>query len=102
MNRFQMVLVAIIIFFISPFINLLMILQALDGSPTRAHNMELAFDCLCNALFGGDPTISISERTGNGVIMGYKWAIKLAPIIDFFFGKNHCANNATTIIPTQK
>lgn len=95
MNRFQMVLVAIIIFFTSPFINLLMILQALGGSPTRAYNMELAFDFLCNALFGGDPAVSISERTGNGVILGYKWAINIAPVIDFFFGKNHCANKAT-------
>lgn len=57
--------------------------------------MTLAVDECGNALFGGDPHMSISGRTGNGVILGYRWALILAPAIDLFFGAGHCAESAT-------
>jgi hypothetical protein len=94
-SRLKLTLLAIVIWLLAPLVNTLMVGQSLFGSESRAHNMELAFDCCGNALFGGDPAVSISERTGNGVILGYAWAIRLAPVIDFFFGAGHCAANAT-------
>jgi hypothetical protein len=56
--------------------------------------MAVAIDSCANALFGGLPNDTISARTGRGVIAGYGWAIKAAPMIDFFFGKDHCKNEA--------
>jgi hypothetical protein len=54
-----------------------------------------------NALFGGDPRMSISGRTGNGVILGYRWAQILAPMIDGFFGTGHCLSSATIPNPNN-
>jgi hypothetical protein len=73
----------------------MMVLQAIFGDVSRALSMATALDECGNSLFGGDPQMTISTRTGNGVILGYRWAKLLAPLIDFLFGKNHCADNAT-------
>lgn len=56
--------------------------------------MAIAIDGCGNALFGGKPDVTISERTGNGLVEGAVWAKCVAPIIDFVFGKNHFINTA--------
>ena len=94
-TRKTAILLALVCAFFSPVLVVMMVLQACFGSILRAHNMALAVDMTANALFGGDPRMSISGRTGNGVILGYRWARILAPIIDFFFGAGHCAGSAT-------
>jgi hypothetical protein len=65
-------------------------LQAIFGNPERSVNMALAIDSCGNALFGGDFRMTISERTGLALIAGKRWGRIAAPVIDFFFGENHC------------
>ncbi len=77
-----------------PMLWLMQGLQALFGSPERSIRMAFAQDACGNALFGGDPRMSISERTGLGVMQGKRWARVVAPLIDAFFGKNHCRDEA--------
>ena len=86
----------VITLLIMPLLTIFLLLEGMCGNAQRAYNMELAIDCCGNALFGGSPKVSISNRTGLGVIAGYKWAIRLAPVIDFFFGVGHCADAAAT------
>jgi hypothetical protein len=74
---------------------LAMLAQALFGSEERALNMAIAQDECGNALFGGKPNVTISERTGNALIEGRRWAKIAAPCIDFIFGKGHCLSKAT-------
>jgi hypothetical protein len=74
---------------------LAMLCPALFGSTDRAQSMAVAQDECGNALFGGPPEQTISAHVGNGVVEGRRWAKIVAPIIDFFFGKGHCAANAT-------
>ena len=69
-------------------------LQALFGSPERSIGMAFAQDACGNALFGGDPRQSISERTGLALMLGKRWARIVAPVIDHFFGQNHCREEA--------
>ncbi len=71
-----------------------MLLQALFGSTQRAHNMAISVDEQGNSLFGGEPTDTISARTGRAYLAGKRWGLCLAPVIDFFFGKGHCIANA--------
>ena len=94
MTRTTAIILALVCAFFSPFLVAMMVLQAFFGSIDRARNMALAVDMTANALFGGNPRITISGRTGNGVILGYRWAKILAPVIDWFFGAGHCANAA--------
>lgn len=75
-----------------------MLVQAIFWSTSRAMSMAIAIDECANSLFGGDPKVTISERTGNGVIERLRWALILAPIIDSFFGAGHCKSNATVKI----
>lgn len=56
--------------------------------------MALAIDMCGNALFGGDPREKISSRTGRNLIAGKRWAKIVAPVIDFFAGKDHCLKSA--------
>jgi|GEM_PF-956025 len=80
-----------------PLLWVMQLLQALFGSPDRAHKMAVAIDENGNALFGGDPGMSISCRTGLALKANSAWAERVAPCIDFFFGKNHCINTANEI-----
>lgn len=77
-----------------PLLWLMQGLQALFGSPERSIRMAFAQDACGNALFGGDPRMSISERTGLGVMQGKRWARAVAPVIDYFFGHDHCRQEA--------
>ena len=47
-----------------PLLWLMQGLQGLLGSPSRSVNMAVAIDACGNALLGGDPRMTISERTG--------------------------------------
>ena len=93
--RAILVLLWLVCAFTAPILIFMMLMQALFGATNRAQSMADAFDQCGNALFGGDPTVTISSRTGDGVILGYRWALILAPVIDFFFGAGHCAFYAT-------
>jgi hypothetical protein len=73
----------------------MMLCQLLIGSAERALSMAVAIDSCGNALFGGLPTVTISERTGNALLDGRRWAKIVAPVIDYFFGAGHCLANAT-------
>lgn len=77
-----------------PVLCLMQLLQALLGDVRRSQSMAVAIDSCANALFGGKPNDTISARTGRGVEEGLVWAVKIAPVIDFFFGKDHCKNEA--------
>ncbi len=77
-----------------PILWVMQLLQGLLGDVRRSRYMAVAIDSCANALFGGLPNDTISARTGRGVIAGYGWAIKVAPMIDFFFGENHCKNES--------
>jgi hypothetical protein len=59
--------------------------------------MAIAFDGCGNALFGGDPTMTISARTGLALLDGKRWARIVAPVIDFAFGKGHCLEKAMSV-----
>ena len=95
MNRLKLLILWILCCIFTPILLLAQFINAIIGSEERSKSMAIAFDECGNSLFGGSPSITISERTGNGVILGYIWAIKLAPIIDFFFGIGHCSSQAT-------
>jgi hypothetical protein len=73
-----------------PILCIMQLLQGVCGDVRRSKSMAVAIDSCANALFGGLPNDTISARTGRGVMKGYKWAVRVAPIIDFFFGRNHC------------
>lgn len=73
---------------------LMQLLQGLFGNPERSINMAFSLDTCGNALFGGDPRMSISERTGLALMQGKRWAQIVAPCIDFFFGQHHCREEA--------
>jgi hypothetical protein len=100
MTRPQLFLVWILCLVVTPLLMTMMLLQTLFGDTARAQQMAVALDECGNSLFGGVPTMTISTRTGNGVILGYRWAKILAPIIDAFFGAGHCAANATIKAPS--
>ena len=55
--------------------------------------MAIAQDACGNALFGGPPTQTMSARVGDALIMDQAWAKRVAPAIDFLFGKGHCLSN---------
>jgi hypothetical protein len=95
MNRFQLLGIWLLCTIFMPLMWLVMLYDALLGSPARAKNMEIATDEEGNAMFGGPPQQTISERTGNALITGERWAHFVAPVIDLFFGKGHCLANAT-------
>jgi len=95
MSRRKLVAIWLVVALVSPLLLIMMLLQALVGSSDRAKSMALAYDQCGNALFGGDPKVTISERTGNALIAGKRWAKIVTPIIDFFFGEGHCLANAT-------
>lgn len=75
-----------------PVLWIMQLLQALFGSPERSIRMAVAFDASGNALLGGDQLMTISTRTGRALKEGKRWAKIAAPIIDYFFGKDHCAS----------
>lgn len=77
-----------------PGLVVMQLLQAALGDPERSRRMALAIDMCGNALLGGDPRETISARTGRNLIAGKRWARIVAPVIDFFFGENHCRNAA--------
>lgn len=77
-----------------PILWLMQLLQGLFGSPERSLNMAFSLDTCGNALFGGDPRMTLSERTGLAVMQGKRWARAVAPVIDLFFGPDHCRDEA--------
>lgn len=77
-----------------PLLWLMQLLQGVFGTPARSINMAVSLDTCGNALFGGDPRQTISERTGCALLEGKRWARLAAPVIDYFFGKDHCRQEA--------
>ena len=93
-TRFRAIILWLLCTAVLPLLWIMQGLQGLFGSPERSINMALAQDQCGNALFGGDPGQSISERTGLAAMEGKRWAKITAPCIDFFFGQNHCYDSA--------
>lgn len=79
-----------------PLLCVMQLLQGLFGDVSRSVAMAVAIDSCANALFGGKPNDTISARTGRGVEEGLAWAKFFAPIVDFFFGENHCRDEANS------
>lgn len=77
-----------------PLLWLMQLLQALFGSVERSLNMAFSLDTCGNALFGGDPRMTISERTGLALMEGKRWARIVTSVIDYFFGADHCRTEA--------
>jgi hypothetical protein len=77
------------------------LMQGLFGSPTRSINMAVALDQQGNALFGGDPRMTISERAGLAQMDGKRWARLAVPLIDALFGAGHCADEAADYLKNQ-
>lgn len=77
-----------------PLLWIMQLLQGLFGSPSRSINMAISLDTCGNALTGGDPRMTLSERTGLAVMDGKRWGLLAAPVIDTFFGKDHCREEA--------
>jgi hypothetical protein len=77
-----------------PLLWLMQLLQGVFGSPERSINMAVSLDTCGNALLGGNPRQTISERTGLALIEGKRWARIVAPVIDYFFGPDHCRQEA--------
>lgn len=78
-----------------PFLSVAMLLQSTLGSSTRALSMAISIDECANSLLGGDARETISRRAGIAQVANKSWAKVAVPIIDFFFGKGHCASNVT-------
>jgi len=77
-----------------PLLWLMQLLQGVLGSPERSINMAVSLDTCGNALLGGNPRQTLSERTGLALLEGKRWARIVAPVIDYFFGKDHCRQEA--------
>jgi hypothetical protein len=92
-NRSKTLLLWFIITLALPIAQIVMLVQTLLGSGQRAHNQAVAYDQAGNTLFGGPPTQTMSSRVGDAKIQGRKWALIVAPILDFFFGKGHALSN---------
>lgn len=95
MNRLKLVALWLLVTLFMPLFSLVMLIQAVAGSQSRAKNMALAQDECGNSMFGGPPTQTMSSRVGDGLIEGKRWARVLAPIIDFLFGAGHCLSNVS-------
>lgn len=94
MHRIKLIFIALLCTLFIPVLLVSMLGHAVFGVPKRALSMAIAIDGCGNALFGGNPAVTISERTGLGLKENAKWAKVVAPIIDFVFGKNHCLEAA--------
>lgn len=97
MNRPKLFILWLLCLIVTPILIFMMLLELIAGSLDRAQRMANAFDACGNALLGGSEKMTISERTGNGLIQKLPWAERVAPIIDYFFGKGHCISKATLI-----
>lgn len=47
------------------------------------------FDCLCNAIAGGDPLETISSRAGKAMLAQQTWGCVLCRFLNLF-QQNHC------------
>lgn len=92
-NRFKLVILWALCTIAMPVLSIAMLIQAVFGSEPRAKSMAIAQDECGNALFGGPPEQTMSARTGDGMILGHRWALICGPIIDFLFGPGHCLSN---------
>lgn len=90
--RLKAVVIWLLCSLIVPFLCLMQLLQAVFGEPVRSLNMAYAVSRYGNSLLGGDPGMTFSRRVGNNARAGKRWALIVAPCIDFLFGENHCIN----------
>jgi hypothetical protein len=77
-----------------PVLWIMQLLQGLFGSTSRSINMAVALDQQGNALLGGDPRMTLSERSGLARMAGKRWAKTAVPLIDAVFGRGHCHSEA--------
>ena len=88
---------AILLAFVCSLVCLLILvllpLVALFGERNRAWRASIAVDQVMNALTGGSEDETISSRTGRAQRDGERWGKVMAPVVDLFFGKDHCKEN---------
>jgi hypothetical protein len=77
-----------------PLLWIMQLLQAIAGNPERSINMAAAIDSCGNALFGGEPDMTLSERVGLARMSGKRYSRVAVTVIDALFGKGHCAAEA--------
>jgi hypothetical protein len=93
MSRLKLIALWFLVTLFMPLFSVVMLIQAVVGSHSRAKNMALAQDECGNSMFGGPSTQTMSSRVGDGLIEGKRWAKIIAPVIDFLFGAGHCLSN---------
>lgn len=93
MSLFKLFIITLLCILVTPILLFCMVCQLLLGNKDRALRMAIAIDQCGNALLGGSEDETISSHTGRAQLQGIYWATKVAPIIDFFFGKNHCRDS---------
>lgn len=79
----------------------------LGKAPTHLQyvfNVGLAFSQLLNTFLGGDVDESFSSRMGRSQLDPFApiWAPKVAKLIDWIFGANHCLNAVERNLSRQK
>ena len=73
-----------------PIIMVLLWCHTLFGNEDFAIRTATGIDQSGNAAIGGSQDETFSSRTGRAQEAGVAWGVKLAPVIDTFFGKDHC------------
>lgn len=91
-TRLKLILFLILVVIFSVCVIAALLCHAIIGSPEKGLMIAKGFDRMCNVLIGGVETEFISSHVGRMQRDGDWWGITLAPVIDFFFGKDHCKN----------
>lgn len=92
-SRTRVILLSAICLFVLILIFTLLPAIAIFGEASRAWRACIGIDQVLNALTGGSEDETISSRTGRAQRDDQLWGVILAPIVDLFFGKDHCKNN---------
>jgi len=90
MMRLRILCFWLLILLMSPLALAMMFLHNLFGSYGRALAMARNYDRIANILLGGSERETISSRVGRNQRNGLWHGKLLAPLIDVFFGKDHC------------
>lgn len=93
MDRLRVIVLTSLCWLLAPLLLLGQALCAFVGNKDHARRVALGVDQAFNALLGGSEDETMSSRIGRGARDGEGWALMLAPVVDFVFGKNHCAES---------
>lgn len=89
MMRFWVILlIALAVVVTAPVVALAWLAQTIVQSP-RAGTAARAYDQLGNAVLGGDPQRTVTERAGKAMKEGRRWACVLCKLLDRI-DPDHC------------